>query len=76
MWRRKEAATPADSVAADALDALAIECTRTGLVPLALAPDAGVLELPLPALWDGFQTFSPLMYGKRHRTPCDVRRGS
>jgi len=70
---RKEAATTADSVAADALYLLTIEGTRAALVPLVLAPDAGVLELPLPALLAnplplflyGFQTFLPLMYTKR-----------
>ena len=80
MWRRKEVATPADSVAADALDALAIEGTRVALVPP--APDAGVLELPLPALLVdklplflyGFQT---LMYTKRPEASLDpVRRAT
>jgi len=69
---RKEAATTADLVAADVLDSLAIEGMRAALVPLALAPDTGVLELPLPALLVnplplflyGFQTFLPLMYTK------------
>jgi len=86
------AGAPADSVAADALDALAIEGTRAALVPLAPAPDAGALELPLPALlfeplalerlfdplflYD-FQTFSPLMYTKRpEASPDPVRRAT
>jgi len=69
---RKEAATMADLVAADVLDSLVIEGTRAALVLLAPAPDAGILESPLPALLVnplplflyGFQTFSPLMYTK------------
>jgi len=62
VWRRKEVATPADSAAADALDVLVMEGTRAALVPLVPAPDAGVLELPLPLFdplfWYAFQTLS------------------
>jgi len=57
--RRKAVATPAGSVAADALDVLAIAGMRAALVLLAPAPEAGVpvlllsellLELLLPEL--------------------------
>ena len=82
---RKEAATMADSVAADVLDSLAIKGTRVVLVPLALVPDTGVLELPLlallvnllPLFLYGFQTFLPLMYTKRPEvSPDPVQRAT
>jgi len=60
------------SAAADVLDILVMEGTRAALVPLVLAPDTGVLELPLPLFnllfLYAFQTLSPLMYSTYKKT--------